>query len=260
MKRGSLVIVGTGIRSVGQLTIEAIAWIQRAEKVFYLVSEPIAESLIQRLNPVAESLQKYYVDGKPRLETYQDFVDRIMESVRAGNQTCAAFYGHPGVFVLPSHVVVRQARSEGYQARMLPGISAEDCLFADLGVDPATSGCQAYEATDFVMHRRRIDPSSAVILWQIGVVGEWAFKRNGYDRSGLPLLLEKLSEFYRPDHHAYVYEAAVFPGCEPVIRAVQLSQLPVTPLSAASTLYIPPAQASIPDVSMYQRLGLAATG
>jgi uncharacterized protein YabN with tetrapyrrole methylase and pyrophosphatase domain len=260
MKKGSLVIVGTGIRSVGQLTVESIAWIQRADKVFYLVSEPIAESLIQRLNPAAESLQKYYVHGKPRLQTYQDFVDRIMESVRAGNQTCAAFYGHPGVFVLPSHVAVRQARSEGYEARMLPGISAEDCLFADLGVDPATSGCQAYEATDFVMHRRRIDPSSAVILWQVGVVGEWAFKQNGYGGSGLPLLVEKLSEFYRPDHSAYVYEAAVFPGCEPVIRPVQLAQLPATPLSSASTLYIPPAEASVPDASMYQRLGLAASG
>jgi uncharacterized protein YabN with tetrapyrrole methylase and pyrophosphatase domain len=259
MEKGSLVIVGTGIRSVGQLTIESIAWIQRADKVLYLVSEPVAESLIQRLNPAAESLQKYYVHGKPRLQTYLDFVDRIMESVRAGNQTCAAFYGHPGVFVLPSHVAVRQARSEGYQARMLPGISAEDCLFADLGVDPATSGCQAYEATDFVMHRRRIDPSSAVILWQVGVLGEWAFKQNGCSGSALPLLVEKLSEFYRPDHGAYVYEAAVFPGCEPVIRSVQLFELPATPLSSASTLYIPPAEASVPDVNMYQRLGLAAS-
>jgi hypothetical protein len=57
MNKGSLVIVGTGIRSVGQLTIESIAWIERADKVLYVVSEPIAESLILRLNPAAESLQ-----------------------------------------------------------------------------------------------------------------------------------------------------------------------------------------------------------
>jgi len=31
---------------------------------------------------------------------------------------------------------------------MLPGISAEDCLVADLGIDPASSGCQSYEAND----------------------------------------------------------------------------------------------------------------
>lgn len=241
---------------MGQLTIESIACIQGADKVFYGVSDPVAESLILQLSPSAESLHGYYADGKPRLQTYKEVADRLMQSVREGNQTCAAFYGHPGVFVLPSHAAVRQARSEGYEARMLPGISAEDCLFADLGVDPATSGCQSYEATDFVMHHRRIDPSSSLILWQVGAVGDWTFRQGSYPNSGLPLLLEKLSEHYRPDHGVFVYEAAVFPGCEPVIRPVMLSQLSFTPLSSASTLYLPPAHPVVPDRNMYQRLGL----
>jgi uncharacterized protein YabN with tetrapyrrole methylase and pyrophosphatase domain len=256
MKPGSLTIVGTGIRSVGQLTTESIACIKQADKVFYIVSEPVAESMIQRLNPCAESMHELYVPGKPRLQTYQECVDRIMESVRSGNRTCAAFYGHPGVFVLPSHAAIRQARSEGYEARMLPGISAEDCLFADLGVDPAATGCQVYDATDFVMHHRKLDPSSAVILWQIGVVGHWTFERTGYANLGLPLVLEKLSQHYRPDHTVVVYEAAVLPGCDPLIQPVLLSQLPSACLSSGSTLYIPPAQPTIPDRNMYQRLGL----
>jgi uncharacterized protein YabN with tetrapyrrole methylase and pyrophosphatase domain len=259
MKTGSLTVVGTGIRSVGQLTMESIVCIKQADKVFYVVSEPIAESLIQGLNPSAESLQGYYVQGKPRLQTYKEFVDRIMESVRDGKRTCAAFYGHPGVFVLPSHAAVRQARSEGYEARMLPGISAEDCLFADLGVDPAASGCQTYDATDFVMHRRKLDPSSSVILWQIGVVGHWTYEQTGYANLGLPLVLEKLSEYYRPDHTVVVYAAAVLPGCEPMIQPILLSQLASAPLSTSSTLYIPPAQPAIPDRDMYQRLGLPFT-
>ena len=256
MKTGNLIIVGTGIRTVGQLTIESIAWMQSADKVFYLVSDPIAESLILQLNPAAESLEKYYAHGKPRLQTYKDFVDRIMESVRDGKRTCAAFYGHPGVFVTPSHEAIRLARSEGYEARMLPGISAEDCLFADLGIDPSINGCQVYEATDFVIHQRKLDPSSAVILWQVGVVGHWTFQQGGYANSGLPLLLEKLSTYYHQSHSVILYEAAVLPGCEPVIRPVQLCQLPSVPLSPASTIYIPPAQSAVPDRDMYQRLGL----
>jgi uncharacterized protein YabN with tetrapyrrole methylase and pyrophosphatase domain len=256
MKTGSLIIVGTGIRSVGQLTIESIATIKCADKVFYVVADPIAESMIRELNASAESLQKYYEHGKPRLQTYKEFVDRIMESVRDGKRTCAAFYGHPGVFVLPSHAAVRQARSEGYEARMLPGISAEDCLFADLGVDPSTSGCQAWEATDFVIHQRRLDPSSSVVLWQIGAVGEWDHQEAGYANQGLPLLLEKLSKYYRSEHGVIVYEAAFFPECEPIIRRMPLSELHASPLSTISTLYIPPAQSAIPDRDMYERLGL----
>jgi len=34
---------------------------------------------------------------------------------------------------------------------MLPAISSEDCLYADLGVDPATTGNASYDATDFLL-------------------------------------------------------------------------------------------------------------
>src|SRR6202035_1897911 len=102
--KGSLVIVGTGIKVVGQLTLEAIAWMKRADKLLYVVADPVAEEVIRSLNPGgAESLYGFYAEGKPRLDTYQEMVDRIMSCVRGGLRTCAAFYGHPGVFVYPSH-------------------------------------------------------------------------------------------------------------------------------------------------------------
>jgi len=39
---------------------------------------------------------------------------------------------------------------------MLPGISAEDCLFADIGVDPGIYGCQSFEATDLFVNESLI--------------------------------------------------------------------------------------------------------
>jgi uncharacterized protein YabN with tetrapyrrole methylase and pyrophosphatase domain len=255
---GSLVVVGTGIKTVGHLTAEAIAWIQKADKVLYVVSDPIAEASIVRLNPAgAESLSGLYSEGKARIDTYNAMIDRILACVRSGLLTCAAFYGHPGVFVYPSHEAIRRARSERFSARMLPGISAEDCLFADLGIDPAVCGCQTYEATDFLIHSRRIDPSSSVILWQIGVVGDTTFKSNGYDLTALPLLVERMLQYYPAGHIVWVYEAAVFPGCDPVIRPVPLYALGQTALSAASTLYVPPAYPSLTDPMMTSQLNQA---
>ena len=49
---------------------------------------------------------------------------------------------------------------EGFNAQMLAGISAEDCLFADLGLDPGKNGCQSFEATDFLIRRRQFEPTS----------------------------------------------------------------------------------------------------
>jgi hypothetical protein len=43
-----------------------------------------------------------------------------------------------------------RSSTDGFDAVMLPGISAEDCLFADLGIDPGMIGCQSFEATDSI--------------------------------------------------------------------------------------------------------------
>lgn len=252
-----LIIIGTGIRTVGQMTVEAIAWMERAEKLYYVIADPVAEEVIHRLNPDgAESLATLYAEGKPRIETYNQMVEVILESVRAGKLTVGAFYGHPGVFAYPPHESIRRARQEGYRARMLPGISAEDCLFADLGVDPARDGCQSYEASDFMMNGRIIDTSSQVILWQIGVIGDWTFRRYQYDLSAMPLLMERLYSYYPPTHEVTIYEAATLPGCEPLIKRVPLYTLPYAGVTAASTLYIPPARPATPDPAIYSRMRL----
>lgn len=200
-----------------------------------------------------------YAEGKSRIQTYNEMVERVLQCLYEGQMVCLACYGHPGVFVYPSHESIRRARAQGYDARMLPGISAEDCLFSDLGVDPAAHGCQSYEATDFLANGRCIDPSSSVILWQIGVVGDSTFKKAGYDLSAFPLLIERLLQYYPATHVVYLYEAATFPGCGPTILPIQIVSLGQAPLTAGHTLYIPPARATLPDHRIYARMvGLQA--
>src|SRR5262245_22658519 len=95
---GSLVVVGTGIRLGAHATLETITAIKRAQKVYFLVTEPATEEWIRRLNAASESLEDLYVEGKSRFETYLQMTARIMAAVRDGLDVCAAFYGHPAVF------------------------------------------------------------------------------------------------------------------------------------------------------------------
>jgi hypothetical protein len=137
---------------------------------------------------------------------------------------------------------------------MLPGISAEDCLFADLGLDPGVLGCQSHEATSFVAYHRQVDPACALILWQVGAFGNAVYRTAGYDLSTLPLLVEYLETFYPATHEVCVYEAALFPNCQARIDWVPLRRLAEVPLGPASTLFVPPAAASTCDPEILQRL------
>jgi hypothetical protein len=242
-----LVAVGTGIRTVGQLSTEAMAWIRKADKVLYVVNDPVAEEVIKQLNRNgAESMSHFYAENKPRTQTYVEMVEFILTQLRAGYRVCLAVYGHPGVLVYPTHEAIRRARAEGFKARMLPAISTEDCLFADLGIDPVV-GCQSLEATDFLVSSRRIDPYSHVLLWQIGGLGDATFKRHGFEIRGMPQLVQKLTQYYPPEHLVYLYEASIFPGVEPMICSGPLGYLPHIAPPPSSTLYVPPVSAPPPD-------------
>jgi precorrin-3B methylase len=238
--RGELVAVGTGIKLVVQTTLEALDCIKRADKLFHLAMEP-TEVWLRGLNPSAETLRDCYAPGKPRERSYAQMVQRILVAVRSGAYVCAAFYGHPGVFVNPAHDAIRRARREGFAARMLPGISAEDCLFADLGVDPVDSGCQSFEATDFLAYKRRFDPTSTLILWQAGLLGEPSLPQMAGSRpERLKRLTAVLRRHYDARHPVVLYEAAQFPTCPPRVKRIPLDRLPATEVWPMMTLYIRP--------------------
>ena len=242
MERPSLVVVGTGIRVMGQMTTEAIAWIRVSDKVLYLAHDPVAREIITGLKPGAESLAGCYREGKLRRQTYQEMVERVLKCVRSGQKTCLVFYGHPGVFCWPGHEAIREARREGYTAWMLPAVSAEDCLFADLNIDPATHGCISYEATDFLRNGRHADPACLLILWQVGAVGDPYYRALGCDLSALPLLIDRLCQIYGGKHQGILYAAPIQWGGKPSVERVLLRQLGQARLSASATLCVLPSR------------------
>ena len=254
---GSLTVVGTGMLIAGQVTQEALSAIESAEKLYFLVTDIVTSRWLGQLNPSAESLYDCYADGKPRGETYAEMVGRILSSVREGRQVVAAFYGHPGIFVAPSHEAIRLAKAEGYSAQMLPGISAEDCLFADLGIDPGERGCQSFEATDFLLRRRVFDPTSTLILWQIGGIGVFDFhSRPLWSRQGLEVLQRELLRHYPAGHEVVIYEAVPYPTLPPKILRLPLVELAGAEVSIRSTLYVPPLPDRESDPEMRAALGM----
>jgi uncharacterized protein YabN with tetrapyrrole methylase and pyrophosphatase domain len=253
--KGRLTVVGVGIKLAAQTSVEAKSHIESADAVFYLVTDPGTEMWLHSLNPAAQSLQPFYEGRENRLATYLEMTDFILDHVRRGLDVCAVFYGHPGVFVFPSHRAVATARQEGFEAVMLPGISAEDCLFADLGFDPARQGCQSFEATDFLVFRRRFDPRSHLVLWQVGVLGEVGYKM-ALTQAKLDILVERLLAAYPSDHPAVLYEAARYPVCDPSILHRRLGALDAAEVTSISTLYVPPLPDDPPDLDIARRLGI----
>lgn len=235
----SLTVVGTGIKFLAHLTTEAKAYIQNSEKVLYLVNEPACKEWIIKNNKNAESLDQIYFKFEHRALAYDAITKYILENLKSDIHLCVVMYGHPTVFAQPALEAAKIAKNSGYETKILPGISAEACLFADLMIDPGSCGCQSYEATHFLQTQKPIHIGSHLILWQIGMIGEVGLKP--------PTNKEKINELknyllkqYPAKHEVYIYEAAQYPGFPPRIEPCALEVIDRLAFTTISTLYVPP--------------------
>jgi hypothetical protein len=221
----------------------------------HVVTDPVAARWLESLNRSARSLTSLYRAGVPRRTIYEEMVQEIVGAVREGRRVCAVFYGHPGVYVQPSHEAVRRAREEGFEARMLPGVSAEDCLVADLGVDPGERGWQSWEATDFLLYGFRPDPTAGLVLWQVDAIGKLDWNLDPNPR-GLRMLAEVLGKLYPQEHELIFYRASIYP-----IRSGEAIRMPLRELAGlesppAPTLYVPPLPRRPVEHAIAARIGV----
>lgn len=238
--RGSLVCVGTGTKLGAHITPIAKSHIEHANVVFSLVSHGITQDWIAQMNTDVRDLQPFYGIGKSRSLSYQQMIQAIVDEVKLGKKVVGAFYGHPSVFADVPHRAIEQVRELGLDAYMEAGVSAEDCLYADLLIDPGRSGCIHYETSQFMFYQRNLDTAAHLVLWQIGTAGDRSLEKYTTSSKYRELLVKMLSEHYPLDHQVILYEAAITSLHKMRADKIPLSELPKAEVSQITTLVIPP--------------------
>jgi uncharacterized protein YabN with tetrapyrrole methylase and pyrophosphatase domain len=256
-KKGSLTVVGTGIKMFSQMTIEAKVQIENAERLLFITSSSLLNDCILLLNPKGESLAEFYTKYPTRKDCYRAITNYIVEEVKKGLHVCTALYGHPTVFALPALAAVELLKKEDYATSILPGISAEDCLFADLCIDPGTHGCQSFETTDFLVRKRNFDIHCHLILWQVGIIACPGSSLNFNPNKGASVLQNTLSKFYPNEHDVFLYESAFLPQGQTRIEKIPLRTLGKASFTGNTTLYVPPLSKAKEDAEMLLLLGLS---
>lgn len=241
---GNLLIVGSGFIPPKQMTIEARDAVVNADIVYFGLINVWGTEFIKSLNSNAIDLTELFRKpvGYPVAKVYREVFDEIMKSVRSGKKTCFVSYGHPTFLVDATQLLLRASRLENFSTRILPGINASDCLFADFGIDPVRDGLQMFEATKLLLEKREIDIKSNVVIWQIGIIGE----NNCYPAIGIKQDKNKkkrfathLKKYYPEKQPCALYEASTKPLQEPTIFWTTIGALSKKILLPTMSLFIP---------------------
>jgi hypothetical protein len=134
------------------------------------------------------------------------------------------------------------AEQASVPARVLPGVSALECLTVDLLADPANEGMMIIEATHFLVRRIHLNTDFQTVLVQVGGIGvsdSQVQRSNKRHR-----LFERLIEQFGPDHPATLYVAALSPDAIPLVMTRRLNEwldpALISAIPSMSTLYLPP--------------------
>lgn len=237
MSEPYLVIIGVGERPAEHLTIEARAWLVNVGRVFHLLADEEAQGWLYQLCPQAQDVQR-----EDALST------SVIAALRADLSVSLVLPGHPALHPVTRRTL-QQARQAGYRAWMVPAVSAEDCLFADLLVDPGRAGGQSFDATHFLLHRCRFDAGSVLLLWHVHQVGNLEVV------PGLRVLRDYLLDYYPAGHEVILYDPPTA-GKESQVQALPLDSLESAQVVAHTLLYVPGRVGATADRAMRQRLGM----
>lgn len=237
-------IIGLGINPEKQLSKEAKEVITDSEKVFCVTTkEELNELEESHGNKFYDLTKESYKKDELRLEAYFHMASKIIEESLVNGKATLALYGHPTVFAFPPYLIHRVAKLLNKKVKIISGVSAMDCLLADLVIDPATNGMLTYEATDLLMTRRMILPDVPLMIWQVGTVETSLYNTLQNTPSRFKKIKEYLLEFYPASQPVFAYFANSIKDQNSLVYTIKLGEIEdyASILGSGITIYIPPA-------------------
>jgi uncharacterized protein YabN with tetrapyrrole methylase and pyrophosphatase domain len=191
------------------------------------------------------------------VQTYDEMSVEVLHSALEHPPVTFAVYGHPLFYVYPSYQIITVAPWLRLIVKMLPGISALDCIIIDLGLDPALLGLQMYEATELLVRRRPLQNDVPCLLWQVGSAEVAYYTEGETTAQQLSGLQRHLLTFYPADHELTAVFNSPWPSAASILRKFPLKEMTSNHafLHQGVTLFIPPMEVrATADLELLHRL------
>lgn len=251
-------IVGLGILNVDQVTNETEHVLRRANEVLFVDTGVATRQYLEKLCPrVTPLYETSYREGGCRVASYDHMAVRVIEAALDHSPIAFAMGGHPVVGAEAPFLIHEMARLLKLEVRTLPAVSAMDCLFAELMLDPCLTGLQMFEATDLLLRQRPLQADVPALIWQVGALETRLHTLRPSVPERFARFQRYLLQFYPAAHQVVAYYATP----HPLMKSQRLT-FPIEAmgrfaeqLHVGFTLFIPPTGSRpIADLDLLNKL------
>jgi hypothetical protein len=223
---GSIHVLGSGIRSVGQITLESNYLLHQMDKVFHCEHGGNLCEYIASTGAIEIPLSHLCSDFKSRANAYQEICDTIVASAADGLKCAYLAPGNP-IFLNTVVLKLKDATSRlGIPFFVYAGVSSIDTLLTDLSLPIEMTGLQCFEATHFVRMRPAIDKRVPLFLFQPGLVDALDVRHGvGPNEEGIKRLQSILLTLYSEEQVWLLVRSAAVNTESAIICSGQLNTL-----------------------------------
>ncbi len=234
-------LLGSGIRSTLQLTLETVQAVEASRVVFALHDDLSVIDSLRRWCPDVRDVASAYDRKILRRDAYIEIAEMVVREALAQPTVSLLVHGHPLLLVSASEILITRARDEGLTVRALPGISFLDTLLCDLEHEHGY-GLQLFEASTMLEQRWLPNPSIPSFITQIATVLNYNITVEEPSARTLKPLVVHLLKVYPPNHICYILYSGSGLLTVSTSTSVKLAELPTMDslgLGRRPTLHLP---------------------
>ena len=235
-------LLGSGIYSTCQFTVEAVQALQVCKKVLVLHDDL---AILERVRSwCAEVVDMAYLfqAGSYRADVYHELSQRLIQEASHWRPIALLVHGHPLFLVSASEHTIVEAERAGYRTKVLPGISSLDTILIDLKIDLGYA-VQAYDATYMVTQRIMPNPLVPLLIFQVATTCFDLIAMDDPPTERLAPLRDLLCQIYPPSHMVTFVHSATH-----ILERAECKSIPLEKLDRSHdielrrrpTIYVPP--------------------
>ncbi len=203
MSNKKICVVGQGIRSTEQITLEALSALKSAKKILYLSLDSFQVKLFLQEWELteAEDIKNLYEDSALDQANYLRLLEKIKNEIEVHSDVALLIPGHPRIGVTLVTWLENEKDKLNIDLKVLPGISSFDTMINDLALDPLEHGTQILDANRILLFNYQLEVSLDTFIYHVCSVGCSQTHLSDASLSNrLDLLQEALLNVY-PSHH-----------------------------------------------------------